>query len=491
MAEAATSTISVMCSCGKKLKAPASAVGKKAKCPKCGNVLTVKPPPPPPAEDDSLDALYDLAEQGEQHAASQQLAPRCPSCMREMAPNAVVCTNCGFDTRKGKAVAAVGAPAVAAAPAAPAAPAIEGTRFNPAAAAALEKSAKRGKPVEDKMAPQGPFWKGLVFSGVGAAIGAVVWIGIAYATGYWGMLPVLLVGLLAGLGMQRGQEGYSYLGGFAAAGITLVIMFVARFAVVVAIAVPMMERAERAEAAAEARTEEEKEAMRMPDFDAYDDRVVDHLFRAEIKAQKANAPAKAAAAPAAKKPADADADADEEEGDAEFEAMERQRIAAYQAVEKKLKAMPETEYKAMVAKFDKQEEASRLHAWVREEIMTTVIGVHPGRASSVEWDQAEKATKDKIAKWTPAERDAEYKRLHAQHEKKTAARIEAEKQAAAAREAARTDVDRANERATRNAVFVVGGMLILFLVFGGFWGIVLMLSALGLAYRTASGTVSD
>ena len=90
-----------------------------------------------------------------------------------------------------------------------------------------EKSAKRGKPVEDKMAPQGPFWKGLVFSGVGAAIGAVVWIGIAYATGYWGMLPVLLVGLLAGLGMQRGQEGYSYLGGFAAAGITLVVMFLA------------------------------------------------------------------------------------------------------------------------------------------------------------------------------------------------------------------------------------------------------------------------
>src|SRR5688572_29749903 len=155
LAESSTATISVMCSCGKKLKAPASAVGRKAKCPKCGNVLTVAPPPPPPDDDNSLDALYDLAQESEQHAAQQQLAPRCPGCMREMANGAVVCTNCGYDTRKGKAVAA---------------PVVEGTRFNPAAAAALEKSNKRGKPVEDKMAPQGPFWKGLLFSAGGAVI---------------------------------------------------------------------------------------------------------------------------------------------------------------------------------------------------------------------------------------------------------------------------------------------------------------------------------
>ena len=55
--------ISVQCACGKKLKAPASAVGRKAKCPACGNVLTIEPPPPPPpAEDDPLGALYDLAD---------------------------------------------------------------------------------------------------------------------------------------------------------------------------------------------------------------------------------------------------------------------------------------------------------------------------------------------------------------------------------------------------------------------------------------------
>src|SRR4051812_45334705 len=132
LAEATSGTISVVCSCGKKLKAPASAVGRKAKCPQCGNVLTVKPPPPPD-EDNSLDALYDLAQESEQHAAQQQMAPRCPGCMREMAPGAVICTNCGYDTRKGKSVA----PQVSTA---------TGTKFNPAAAAAAEVANRNKKP---------------------------------------------------------------------------------------------------------------------------------------------------------------------------------------------------------------------------------------------------------------------------------------------------------------------------------------------------------
>src|SRR5436309_9190344 len=38
---ASTGQLTVQCSCGKKLKAPASAVGKRAKCPGCGNVLTI------------------------------------------------------------------------------------------------------------------------------------------------------------------------------------------------------------------------------------------------------------------------------------------------------------------------------------------------------------------------------------------------------------------------------------------------------------------
>ena len=43
MAETTTAEkITVPCPCGAKLKAPATAVGRKAKCPKCGEVLTVQ-----------------------------------------------------------------------------------------------------------------------------------------------------------------------------------------------------------------------------------------------------------------------------------------------------------------------------------------------------------------------------------------------------------------------------------------------------------------
>ena len=37
----ATETISVECPCGKRLKAPATAVGRKAKCPSCGQEFQV------------------------------------------------------------------------------------------------------------------------------------------------------------------------------------------------------------------------------------------------------------------------------------------------------------------------------------------------------------------------------------------------------------------------------------------------------------------
>jgi hypothetical protein len=219
----------------------------------------------------------------------------------------------------------------------------------------------------------------------------------------------------------------------------------------------------KAEEAEEVRSAEEEAALRMPDFDAYDERIVDQLYEEQLKAQKLN-----------------DDDIDE-----------KQEAAAYQAVEKKLKAMPETQYKTMVAKFDKEEEAEQLEAYVREDLLLNVIGVHPGRASSVEWDQAERGAKEKIAKMTPAQRDAEYKRLHAKHEKENAAALAEAQREAAARRASRTQEDVDAERATRNAAVAFGAVVIFFLIFGGIRGGILILLALGLAYRTASGSVSD
>jgi hypothetical protein len=46
MAEATDQSITVICSCGKKLKAPANAVGRKARCKACGSILVIQKPEP-------------------------------------------------------------------------------------------------------------------------------------------------------------------------------------------------------------------------------------------------------------------------------------------------------------------------------------------------------------------------------------------------------------------------------------------------------------
>src|SRR4051794_6081282 len=57
----------VQCGCGAKLRAPASAAGQNATCPKCGNRLTVPSSQQAPAarvadQSDQSDPMYDLVE---------------------------------------------------------------------------------------------------------------------------------------------------------------------------------------------------------------------------------------------------------------------------------------------------------------------------------------------------------------------------------------------------------------------------------------------
>jgi hypothetical protein len=424
-------TISVLCQCGKKLKAPSTAVGKKAKCPKCGNIVVVKLPPPPP-EDDGLDALYDLAQESEQAAANQEFAPRCPGCFRELPSGAVLCTNCGYDTRSGKSIK----------------PKVE-TLTSPAAmAVAQAKQGKKGKPV-DMMAPQGSFLKGLAASIGAASAGAIVWFLIAWGTGYEIYFVVLGIGALAGLGMQWGQEGYSYLGGFTAAAVTFVVMVLARIAVVVALLLPMM-RAEEAEEA----------ALQMPDLEMYDERVVEKLHEDELKVMKVE-------------PGDED---------------KKQNVAAYQAVEKKLKAMPKAQYNAMVAKFDQDEREQELAGYLTEDLIKKQFNVHPDSATGQQWEMASKQAKEKMASMTQAQKDAEHKKLAAAEEKELQEQIAKAKAERAARKARGEDD---GSGAAAGAAAAIGFVFIMFLVFGGFKGFLFTLGALFLAYRSASGSVSD
>src|SRR5687768_12011709 len=161
MAEVADQ-ITVQCACGKKLRAPRTAIGRKARCAKCGNVFTLQAPPPPvpkkqQEDDDGLGALYELAAEEKQASRNQvDDTPRCPQCISPLPTGGVICTNCGFNVKTGKKlqtqVAGTGA-----------APGGALGAFGTAAPEQQKKGwfgrskASTGKKVEDAMAPQGKF----------------------------------------------------------------------------------------------------------------------------------------------------------------------------------------------------------------------------------------------------------------------------------------------------------------------------------------------
>lgn len=95
--------------CGKSYKWKPEFAGKKVKC-KCGYVMTAPAAPAKPKEEHDepdFDALYDLADDGKQQAASAMEAQiRCPSCQTGLEIGTTVCSNCGFNLKTGKKASA-------------------------------------------------------------------------------------------------------------------------------------------------------------------------------------------------------------------------------------------------------------------------------------------------------------------------------------------------------------------------------------------------
>lgn len=238
--------VKVSCTCGKNFKAPATAVGKRARCPGCGATLTIAAAPaarssrPAPAasamqrastavaqsrpvtrpqlqpamaavSDDPFDALDELARQ-EETAAPLEDAARCDNCAAPMAQGAVLCTNCGFDTRTGKKLGVQKAAA-------------------PVSPATLAGRGEKIKGAVDQNAPTGSFAMGLVLSLVFAAVASIVWIALAYLTGFTIGYVAILIGAAAGIGMHLGHKGHSRLGGITAAALTLAVILAAKLIV--------------------------------------------------------------------------------------------------------------------------------------------------------------------------------------------------------------------------------------------------------------------
>ena len=136
------------CLCGAALSVPASAAGRKAKCPKCGAVLAIPqaatsadqaaprpggdfelalqglasgqavsvgaPPSVEPAQQRSADGfeLYDFKPQEPKARLEEEASPpapvgppkTCPSCHKQFPGSAKICVDCGIDLRTGRAL---------------------------------------------------------------------------------------------------------------------------------------------------------------------------------------------------------------------------------------------------------------------------------------------------------------------------------------------------------------------------------------------------
>ncbi len=189
--------IEAACSgCGAAFRVPATAVGRKARCPKCQTVFQVEEPAlADDVEDDGDDLLSALGD-GEAAAAAVPAAsgqPRCPACHAELANDTRLCTSCGLDMRTGRTRHGAN------------------TSSAPAAGAALKGG------LAALAGAGGGITVGTTLAILGATVGAAIWFGAALATNYeigwiaWG------IGALAGGGMALGMRGGSPVGGAVAA----------------------------------------------------------------------------------------------------------------------------------------------------------------------------------------------------------------------------------------------------------------------------------
>ncbi len=209
MSDSGKEKITVTCDCGAQLRVGREAVGKRGRCPKCQSVFVVPEPegPIPIADEDEFDLLAQaVADQGKAEAISQPertaATLKCPACGAAMAPNAVLCIECGHNVQTGKS--------------------------------ARGASATQGGGALKRMASgAGTFLLGCLLSGVGAMLGAAIWCGIAIAFDMQSAIIAWGLGLLAGGGMVLGYRQKNRRAGFTAAGIALVGIVTAKIFIVV------------------------------------------------------------------------------------------------------------------------------------------------------------------------------------------------------------------------------------------------------------------
>lgn len=205
-------TMVISCSCGARLRVSAGSIGKKAKCPKCQNILpiqaAIKPaaaaPKPAPDAGTALGdlSLFEPAPAG----ASPPATAACPRCAAPIAAGVRVCTSCGFDLKKGRVLTT---------------------------ALATDSTAKEKAATLAKAA--GTFVLGSILSLVGALLGGGVWFLVAWYLNREIGYVALAVGALAGVGMLIGCKTPSMKAGIVAAVMSAVGIIAAKATIFVVV----------------------------------------------------------------------------------------------------------------------------------------------------------------------------------------------------------------------------------------------------------------
>ena len=436
-----SSTITVHCNCGKRLKAPASAVGRKAKCPSCGNVMFVEAPAPEPVAvgvDEHSDEPYDFSDLDELAASEAKAAAvaeandqnaRCANCSMVMSRTAAICVNCGYDVRKGKVLTTAKVAATK-------------------GGGGFLGLAKKTEPKKDKLAPQGPVYIGILLSIVFAVVASLPWFIVTYMTDRDFYILEVLVGVAAGFGMQVGQKGYSTLGGILAAATTFVVLIGTRIVLVIAVLAPMVIERDTTSADVAAKTAEQRE------IDDRDPRVATLLARQELQAQNIDTESYNLDEPSVKK-------------------VE----AAQKRAEEKVRKMTREEYVKMLPKVEDYEIRRQLIGrQIDPEIRS--MGLNPDfqRVEEHNWAKARASVTKRVDAMTPAQQRAELKKLDDQ----AIADLHAELTRAKASNAAAPEVPE-----SKGVGFFVGLMLVVAIM-----PLIFLLLSMAAAFKTAAGSVS-
>lgn len=202
-------------SCSQRYRVKDAFSGKTTRCKKCGAAMTV---PTPAAElpevADDLSSLLD-AELGAPKAQPPASSTPCPNCRAPLPQAAILCVQCGYDLAEGK------------------------RRVTVRPDAAPKKRASSSS-AEGLFGPSLP--RGILFSGVGAALGALLWALVAVFTGFQSGWIAWGLGAAAGGGMSIGHDdnGDGTVPGIIAAFMSLGGIVLAKILIIVFLVYPLV-----------------------------------------------------------------------------------------------------------------------------------------------------------------------------------------------------------------------------------------------------------